>query len=112
MIQSKTFLHVAFISAIGLFPAACAQPSSQSGMQGMSGMQGQSTTGTQGHSMPGMDMQTMMNQCADMRRQMAQGTHQNTPDMNQMMAQCDAMDRSMGSMPGMGSTAPADTRSR
>lgn len=112
MIQSKTLLRASFIGALGLIPAACAQPSSQSGMQGMPGMSGQSMTGTQGHSMQGMDMQTMMNQCADMRRQMVQGTHQNTPDMNQMMAQCDAMDRSMGSMPGKGSTAPATTRSR
>ena len=109
MIHSKKLLHAAFIGAIGLLPAACAQPSSQSGMQGMSG---QSTTGTQGHSMQGMDMQTTMNQCADMRRQMAQGTHPNTPDMNQMMTQCDTMDRSMGTMPGMTSVAPAVTRLR
>jgi hypothetical protein len=75
----------------------------------------------QGHSMPGhammqgQDMQTMMAQCADMRRQMAQGTHPNTPGMAQMMAHCDEMDRSMGGMSGMGSgatTAPAATRSR
>ncbi len=112
MIRSATLLHVAFIGVIGLFPAARAQPPSQSGMQGMSGMQGQSTAGTQGHNMQGMDMKTMMNKCADMRRQMAQGTHQSTPDMKQMMARCDAMDHSMGSMPGMGSTAPAATRSR
>lgn len=112
MIQAKMLLRATFSGAIALVPAACAQPSSQSGMQGMSGMQGQSTAATQGHNMPGMDMQTMMNQCADMRRQMAQGTHQNTPDMNQMMTQCDAMDHSMGSMPSMGSTAPAATRSR
>lgn len=111
MIQSKAILHAAFIGAIGLLPAACAQPSSQSGMQGMSG---QSTTGngTQGHSMQGMDMQKMMNQCVEMRRQTAQGTHQNTPDMNQMMAHCDTMDRNMGSMPSMSSEAPAATRSR
>lgn len=112
MIQSKTLLHIALIGAIGLLPAACAQPSNQSGIQGMSGMQGQSTAGARGRDRHGMDMQTMMNQCADMRRQMAQGTHPNTPDMNQMMAQCDAMDRSMGSTPGVGSTAPAATRSR
>ncbi len=120
MIKSKTFARTAFIAAIGFLPVACAQPSSQpatqgmsSGNQGMSGMSGMS--GMQGHDMQGMDMQAMMKQCADMRQQMAQGTHQNTPDMSQMMAHCDEMDRSMGSMPGMGSstsTAPAATRTR
>lgn len=109
MIDSKTLLQTALIAAVGLLPAACANmQADQSGMQGMSGMQG--------HSMQGMDMQAMMNQCADMRRQMAQGTHANTPDMTTMMAQCDEMDRSMSTMPGMNSAAPAAapaaTRSR
>ena len=103
MIYSKTLLQAAFIAALGVLPAACAKPAEQS--DGMSGMQG--------HSMQGMDMQTMMNQCADMRRQMAQGTHPNTRGMNQMMAHCNEMDYSMGNMAGMGSTAaPAATRSR
>ena len=108
MIYSKALLQTAFIAAIGLLPVACAKQADQSGMQGMSGMQG--------HSMQGMDMQTTMNQCADMRRQMTQGTHPNTPDMAKMTAQCDEMDRSMSTMPGMNSAAPAmapaATRSR
>lgn len=86
MIKSKTFTRTAFILAIGFLPAACAQPNSQpaaqgmsGGNQGMSGMSGMS--GMQGHDMQGMDMQSMMKQCADMRQQMAQGTHQNTPEM-------------------------------
>jgi len=102
MTCSKTHLHAAFIAAIALLPIACTKPTDQSG--------------TQGHSMQGMDVQTMMNQCADMRRQMAQGTHPNTPDMNQMMARCDQRDRSMGNVQGGDSSAPAAapaaTRSR
>ena len=83
-------------------------------MSGMSGMQGHAMPG---HDMSGgQDMQAMITQCADMRRQMAQGTHPNTPGMAQMMAHCDEMDRNMGGMPGMGATssapAPAATRSR
>lgn len=102
MTYFKALARVASLVAIGSLPLACAQPSNQSGMQGRS---------TQS-----ADMQTMMNQCADMRRQMAQGTHPNTPEMAQMMRQCDEMDRSMGSMPAMGSpastAAPPATRSR
>ncbi len=113
MIYSKALLQTAFIAAIGLLPVACAKPADQSGMQGMSGMQRHSMQGTD---MQGMDMQTTMNQCADMRRQMTQGTHPNTPDMAKMTAQCDEMDRSMSTMPGMNSAAPAmapaATRSR
>ena len=108
MIYPKPLLHVALVATLGLLPAACAKQASQSGTPGMSGMQG--------HDMQGMDMQAMMNQCADMRRQMGQGTHPNTPDMAPMMSRCDEMDRSMGAMPGTGSSAPAAapaaTRSR
>jgi len=88
MTHSKTFLRAAaLISALGLVPAY-AQPADRSGMQGAG-------------------MQAMMSQCADMRRQMAQGAHSNTPDMTKKMARCDEMDRGMGSMRGMGSPAPA-----
>lgn len=66
--------------------------------------------GAQGHNMPGMDMQTMMNQCAQMRRQMAQGRMSNAPDMNRMMAQCDQMDRQMGG--GASSNAPMPNAAR
>lgn len=120
MTYAKTLLRAAFIAAVGMLPAACAKPADQSGMQGMSGMQDMSNM--PGHDMQGTDMQAMMTQCADMRRQMAQGTHPNAPNMAKMMAHCDAMDRSMGSMPGMGSMpamsspvpadAPPATRAR
>ena len=119
---TRTLTKIALLSALGLGPAACAQQSgapanqgmgSMPGMSGMSGMQGH---GMAGHDMGGQDMQAMMSQCTDMRRQMAQGTHQNAPDMAQMMAHCDEMDRSMSGMPGMGpassAPAPAATRSR
>jgi hypothetical protein len=72
------------------------------------------TGGTQGHGMTGMsNMQSMMDNCARMRRQMAQGKMSSAPDMNRMMAQCDQMDQQMGNMPGMGAAqAPAGTRDR
>lgn len=64
--------------------------------------------------MPGQDHMAMMAQCADMRRQMAQGTHSDMPGMADMMRHCDEMDRSMGGMAtAPGSTAaPAATRAR
>ena len=83
----------------------------QGGMQNMPGMtmQGRGTTGgTTGMT----NMQSMMSHCADMRRQMAQGTMTSGPDMADMKSQCDQMDRQRGNMPGMGAQAPAGTRSR
>lgn len=50
----------------------------------------------QGHNMPGMDMDTMMNQCARMRQQMRPGAPM-SPQMMTMKQQCDQMDREMGS---------------
>lgn len=64
-----------------------------------------------GHAMSGTDMQAMMNQCAKMRRQMAQGTMANTPQMTRTMAQCDQMDRQMGAS-GAQMPMPSATRSR
>ena len=84
----------------------------QGGMQTMPGMT-MPGHGTAGSATGGMgNMQAMMNQCARMRRGMAQGTMTNAPDMNRMMAQCDQMDRQMGD--GTSSTAPmpSATRSR
>lgn len=114
MIISNAITRAALIGGLALL-GACAQqaaapapiasqvtaPPQGSGMSGMSGMQGQ-------------DHAAMMAQCADMRRQMAQGTHRDMPGMAVMMRECDEMDRSMGGMPmGAGSTAaPAATRSR
>jgi hypothetical protein len=65
--------------------------------------QGSPQMNMQGHGMGGMDMQTMMNQCAQMRQQMRPGARM-TPDMQTMMQQCDQMDRQMGSTSG---SAPA-----
>ena len=78
------------------------------GVAGAQGMQGQATSagtqghaghtmsgGTQGHGMAGMDHQSMMNHCAQMRQTVRQGGRL-SPDMQQMMVQCDQMDRSMG----------------
>ena len=56
------------------------------------------------HAMPGMDMQAMGNQCAQMRQQMRPGSQMN-PDMQRRMTQCDQMDAQMNnpssSPPGM-----------
>jgi hypothetical protein len=46
--------------------------------------------------MAGMDHQSMMNHCAQMRQTVRQGGRL-SPDMQQMMAHCDQLDRSMGS---------------
>ena len=99
MMISIPVLRVAALIGLGLVQAACAPKPAQ--LPAMAA-----------HTMPDMDMQGMMSQCADMRRQMAQGTHPNMPDMASMMAHCDAMDHSMP-MPSSGpSAAPAATRSR
>lgn len=58
--------------------------------------QGSPQTNMQSHGMGNMDMQTMMNQCAQMRQQMRPGARM-TADMQTMMQQCDQMDRQMGS---------------
>ena len=109
MMSATNVVRAALIAGLGLLPVACAQPSPPaaqsaapaqgSGMSGMSGMQGD-------------DHAAMMAQCADMRRQMAAGTHPQTPGMAEMMRHCQKMDQSMGNMPGMGAPAPAATRSR
>ncbi len=97
----------ALIGALAILPAACAPQTagtaspapaaSLSGpantapgtapMQGMSGMDHSS--------MQGMDMNSMMAHCSQMRQQTRPGAAM-SPDMRQMIAQCDQMDRSMG----------------
>ena len=105
---------LALLLAAGL--AACSpqqqqsRPAAASGQStaGTQGMQGQATPagmqghaghtmsgGAQGHSMAGMDHQSFMAHCAQMRQTVRQGGRL-SPDMQQMMAQCDQMDRSMG----------------
>jgi hypothetical protein len=89
-------------------PLASAQQSpSKSDMSNMPGM---ATTPpkSQTHDMSGMDMQSMMKQCADMRKQMKPGAAM-TPDMQRMMSQCDEMDKGM-TTPEQPYTPPADRR--
>jgi hypothetical protein len=57
--------------------------------------QGPSAPGVQRHGGSGMDMQSMMAHCAQMRQQQAQGTRL-SPEMQGMMAHCDEMDRAHG----------------
>ena len=61
--------------------------------------------------MSATDMQTMMNQCAQMRQQMQQNRGAaRSAEMQRMMAQCDQMDRMHGAQPspapGQGAPAP------
>jgi hypothetical protein len=94
-------LAAALAAALTITPVAYAQ---QGGMRGMNTMPG--------GAMPGMNMQSMMNQCTQMRRQMRPGAAV-PANMQQMVAQCDQMDRQSGNMPGMGAQqAPVGTRSR
>ena len=105
---------LAVLLAAGLAACSPQQPQSRpaamsgQGAAGAQGMQGQATSagtqghaghtmsgGTQGHGMAGMDHQSMMNHCAQMRQTVRQGGRL-SPDMQQMMVQCDQMDRSMG----------------
>lgn len=68
------------------------------------------TGGSQtGHGMPGMDMQTMMNQCMQMRQQMKPGMRM-SPDMQAMMKQCGDMDKQMGT--GSSTSDAPRTRTR
>jgi uncharacterized protein involved in copper resistance len=114
----------AFAIVVAILPVACApQPtgmaapapaSSLSGpantaptvspMPGMAGMDhtnmpGMRMQGMDHSNMPsmqGMDMNTMMTHCAQMRQQPASGQ---TAQGRQMLDQCDQMDRSMGMTP-------------
>jgi hypothetical protein len=89
---NRTKLYAAALALSFAFtPAAFAQ---QGDMRGMN-MQGQGTGG--------MDMQAMMNRCAQMRQQMQHGAKMTT-DLQRLVAQCDQMDKEMGNM---GNTGPA-----
>ena len=97
--MTGTIIGAAVLTAmLGLASAAFAQ---QRNTQGMSMLEH--------HDTGGMDMQAMMTQCAQMRRQMRPGTRM-TPEMQRMMTQCDAMDRQMGTSTSSG--APPATRNR
>ncbi len=93
---------------IAASPFASAQQStSKSDMSNMPGMAA-TPPKSQTHDKPGMDMQSMMKQCGDMRKQMKPGAAM-TPDMQKMMSQCDAMDKSM-TAPEQPYTPPAERR--
>jgi hypothetical protein len=81
------FAACAITLLLALAPAAFTQQANSQGMH------------MQGHSMGNMDMQAMMNRCAQMRQQMRPGARM-TSDMQRMMMQCNQMDQQMGAMPG------------
>ena len=92
---SGSAVGLAVLVAAGL--AACSPQQERSGPAAVSGQSSAGAQGMQGHGMAGMDHQSMMAHCAQMRSARQGGRL--SPDMQQMMAQCDQMDRSMGSRP-------------
>jgi hypothetical protein len=110
------------VAALSILPAACApQPTGMAAPPSMTSLSGpanpgdgtspmQSMPSMDHSSMPGMtgmdrsgaqgmDMNTMMAHCSQMRQQMRD--HMTVSlDMTRMMSQCDQMDRSMGAPPG------------
>jgi hypothetical protein len=87
--------------------AGAQQTPSKSDMSNMPGMSATSPK-SQTHDMAGMDMQSMMKQCGEMRRQMKPGAAMSA-DMRKMMSQCDEMDKSMIA-PEQPYTPPAERR--
>ena len=97
------FAAPVLIGALAILPAACApQPSGMASPPTAASLSGpanttqaaapmQGMTGMDHANMQGMDMNTMMAHCSQMRPGMAMSA-----DMRQMMARCDQMDRSMG----------------
>lgn len=84
---------VALFAALAFDPVAFAQqPGNQSDMSGMPGM----APGDNGSKGTSTNMQSMMNQCSQMRQVMKPGATM-TPGMQKMMTACDEMDRSMNS---------------
>jgi hypothetical protein len=96
--------------ALALMMAAIPLAEAQQNNSNMSNMPGMSKTSPKAktHDMPGMDMQSMMKQCADMRKHMKPGATM-TGDMQKMMSQCDEMDKSM-TAPEQPYTPPAERR--
>ena len=101
------FAVPAFVGMLAILPVACApQPAGMAAPAPASSLSGPANATPAAGSMPdmagmdhssmqGMDMNTMMSHCAQMRRGMRPGMAASA-DMRQMMAQCDEMDRSMG----------------
>ena len=94
----------AFIGLLATLPVACApqtagvaSPAPASSLNGPANAAPAAAPmpGMDHSAMQGMDMNTMMAHCAQMRQGMRPGMA-TSPDMRQMMAQCDQMDRSMG----------------
>lgn len=82
-----TTCAAALAAALAFTPAAFAQ---QGDMRSMN---------MQGHDMGGMDMQTMMNRCKQLRHDAQHGARM-TANAKRMMTQCDQMDSQMGNMHG------------
>lgn len=95
MLKMKKRMATRLLAAVAFLPVACA--SQQSASPDTRAATSPSNTAAGGMS-SGMDMQTMMAQCADMRRQMQPGAAM-APNMQQMMTQCDQMDRMHGGAP-------------
>ena len=93
MMNRNTLGVMTLAWAFAVTPPAVAQQDKGSQMSGM-----------QGHNMGSMDMQGMMNQCAQMRQRMKTGARMNA-DAKKMMQQCDQMDQQMGNTSN-GSEAP------
>ena len=116
------FVVPTIVAALAVLPAACApQPTAMASPPSMTSLsgpanQGQNTTPMQAMSgmdhskmmpgmagmdhsgMQGMDMNTMMAHCSQVRQQTRPGMAI-SPDTRQALAQCDQMDRSMGMRP-------------
>ena len=95
----------AFVVMLATLPVACApqtagvaSPAPASSLSGPANAAAPAAApmpGTDHSAMQGMDMNTMMAQCAQMRQGMKPGMAMSA-GMQQTMAQCDQMDRSMG----------------
>lgn len=106
--MSPRLTFSAFIAAVAILPAACApQPAGMAAPAPASTLSGPANAAPTASPMPGMagmdhpnmqgmDMNTMMAHCAQMRQQ--PGSRQ-TAQGRQMLEQCDQMDRSMGMTP-------------
>lgn len=101
----------AFVVAVAILPGACApQPPGMAAPAPAASLSGPANAAPMASPMPGMpsmdhsnmpsmqgvDMNTMMTHCAQMRQQ--PGSEQ-TAQGRQMLNQCDQMDRSMGMTP-------------
>ena len=101
------FAVPAFVGLLATLPVACApqtagvaSPAPASSLSGPANAAPAAApmpnmAGMDHSNMQGMDMNTMMAHCAQMRQGMRPGVAMSA-DMQQMMAHCDQMDRSMG----------------